>query len=68
MNDVRADFVEERDRILEYKPGESAIELAEELVRLMELLAIHGSTGIDGDPALRSFQVDRLAGRIGPAT
>ncbi len=61
------DFVAERDLILKPEPGQSAIDLAGELVRLMELLAVHGSTGIEGDPARRSFQIHQLAERIGAA-
>ncbi len=61
-------FIEERDRLLEPKSGQAAIDLAVELVRLMELLAVHGSTGIEGDVDRRARQVHQLVGRIRSAT
>lgn len=59
------EFVRERDELLQTKHRETARNLAEELVRLMELLAIHGSTGIDGDPDTRAAYILRLEARIG---
>ncbi len=59
-----SDFIAERDRLLQSKTGQSAINLAADLVHLMELLAVHGSSGIEGDDAKRQSYTRTLAGRI----
>lgn len=58
------DFVLRRDKLLEAKPEQTVRSLAEELVELLEEIAIHGSSGIGGDPALKSAQIDLMEGRI----
>ena len=58
------DFVRDRDELMQTKHRETARHLAEELVQLMELLAIHGSTGIDGDACKRELYVRQLHERI----
>lgn len=57
-------FIRERDLLLMPKGDQTARGLAEELVRLMELLAIHGSTGIGAEPDTRQAYVDTLVARI----
>lgn len=57
-------FVRQRDELLALKEGQTARSLATELVSLMELLAVHGSTGIGADPDARQAYVDTLTARI----
>ncbi len=57
-------FVRQRDELLAPKEGQTVLSLASELVRLMELLAVHGSTGIGADPDTRRAYIDTLVARI----
>ncbi len=61
---TRLEFLRARDELLESKPGQTARYLAEELVRLMELVAVHGSSGVDGAPDKREAYIQILERRI----
>ncbi len=50
--------------LLQAKGDQTARGLADDLVSLMELLAIHGETGIGADPDIREDYVDALQARI----
>ena len=56
-----------RDMLLMPKENQTARGLAEDLVSLMELLAIHGFTGIGADPDTRRAYIDTLVARIDTA-
>jgi hypothetical protein len=58
------EFLQERDLLLMAKGDQTARGLAMELLRLMELLAIHGSIGIGVDPEKREEFLIALEGRI----
>jgi len=60
----RDSFERRRDELLIPRSYQSAKDLAEDIVELMEILAIYGSTGIEGDPQKRSEHVDVLERRI----
>lgn len=64
MSETRRRFVGNRDMLLMPKENQTARGLAEDLVSLMELLAIHGETGIRADPDTREDYVDTLRARI----
>ena len=58
------EFIRDRDELLRFKPGQTVRGVAEDLVRLMELLAIHGSTGMDGEAEKQGAYIRGLEGRI----
>lgn len=60
-------FVRNREALLAPKQGQTAHSLAEDLVALMELLAVHGESGIGADPDTRRAYVDTLVARIDTA-
>lgn len=64
MSETERRFVGNRDMLLVPKENQTARGLAEDLVSLMELLAIHGSSGIGADPDTRQAYVDTLTARI----
>lgn len=68
MSVTQEQFIQERDLLLVPKRDETARSLAEELVKLMELLAIHGSTGMGGRPDAHEAYVATLMGRIQAAS
>ncbi len=64
MSEEGQRFVEERDALLTLKVGETARSVAEDLVRVMELLAIHGESGIAADRLRRETYIHTLETRI----
>ena len=57
------EFIKRRSFLLKPKQ-QSALELAKEIVELLELIAIHGSSGIGADPEKRDCYIDRFTKRI----
>ncbi len=68
MSEERERFIEERDYLLESKTDESAHDLAADLVLLMELLAVYGSSGMEGDDEKRRSYIRTLERRIRSVT
>ncbi len=66
-SETRERFVRNREALLAPKQGQTARSLAEDLVALMELLAVHGESGIGADPDTRRAYVDTLVARIDTA-
>ncbi len=64
MNSNWEEFIESRDSLLTPKRDQSARGVAEDLVRVMELIAVHGSTGIGDDPDTRQEYIEALQTRI----
>ncbi len=64
MSTTRDSFERRRDQLLIPRSYKSPRDLAKDIVELMELLAIHGSTGIEGDSKKRLEHVDVLERRI----
>lgn len=58
------DMVEERARLMVPKANETAHTLAMDIVALLELIAIHGSSGIGGESKMRNDYVDWFESRI----
>ncbi len=67
MLSTREQFIERRDYLLTPK-SESAQQLAIEIVELLELIAIHGSSGIGGEPEKRDVYVEQFTKRIMAST
>ena len=67
MSEESERFIGNRDALLALKVGQTARSLAEDLVALMELLAVHGESGIGADPDTRRAYVDTLVARIDTA-
>ncbi len=57
-------FLQDRDLLLAAKPDQSARGVATDLVQAMELIAVHGSTGIGADPDTREDYIEALQVRI----
>ena len=57
------EFIKRRSFLLKPKQ-QSALELAKEIVELFELIAIHGSSGIGGDPEKRNIYIELFTRRI----
>ncbi len=64
MSEEHHRFTEERDLLLAPKPDQSARGVATDLIRAMELIAVHGSTGIGADPDIREDYIEALQVRI----
>lgn len=57
-------FIQEKDLLLAAKPDQPARGVAADLVHAMELIAVHGSTGIAADPDTREDYIEALQARI----
>ncbi len=64
MSPTYDQFIQERDLLLAAKPDQSARGVATDLVHAMELIAVHGSTGIAADPDTREDYIEALQVRI----
>ena len=58
------EFITERDGLLQVKPDQDALELATDIVNLLGLVAIHGSSGMMGDPVKKALYIANLELRI----
>ena len=64
MSNNWEEFIESRDSLLTAKRDQSARGVAVDLVRVMELIAVHGSTGIGDDSDAREDYIETLQARI----
>lgn len=64
MSEERRRFTENRDMLLALKVGETAHSVASDLVTVMELVAVHGESGIAADPVRREAYIHTLETRI----
>jgi hypothetical protein len=64
MSVTQEEFIRERDDLLRGKPDQSARGVAADLIRAMELIAVHGSTGIMANPDRREEYIEVLQVRI----